>query len=614
MKAMPVVVGFGGVNAAGRSTFHLGYRRLVEEALPDDKRSEMITALAALSGMSVDAYPSAEAFEAAVLENSLIRKIGAEHFDVDNAPGMKRVQLCTAKQAIEFTMKKRDLPAQLPASWAVIGEDKDGVRLSASDLNALLPTSRKMAVSTAGTVPSGFDPAARYSSRHHPRGLQLNMFAASDALQSVGITWSEIMSHINPDQVSVYSGSAMAQLDDAGNGGLLKARWQGDRASSKQCPLGLIEMPADFVNAYLLGSVGSTGAAVGACASFLYNLNLAIEDIKEGRAKVAFVGNAEAPVNPEVIEGYAAMSALATDDNLCKLDGSLEPNHRRASRPFADNCGFTIAEGAQYAVLMADSLALELGANIHASTPAVYVNADGFKKSISAPGIGNYLTLAKSVAFARSLLGQESVEQRSFVQAHGSSTPANRVTESIIFERVAKAFGISNWPITAMKSYLGHSLGVASGDQLMATLGVWADGIIPRINNVSEIADDVYQENLDYVTAHRDVGLEGIDVAFLNAKGFGGNNASGVVVSPTKTMALLASRYGAEKLSQWRSKNQDVAAKSEAYKQQILAGEDVTQYSFGEHVVMDDAVEISSLSLSIDSYASDVSLEIENPY
>ena len=53
---------------------------------------------------------------------------------------------------------------------------------------------------------------------------------------------------------------------------------------------------------------------------------------------------------------------------------------------------------------------------------------------------------------ARALLGEDAVRRRSFLQAHGSSTPQNRVTESKIFDTVAAAFGIEGWPVTAINS------------------------------------------------------------------------------------------------------------------------------------------------------------------
>ena len=121
------------------------------------------------------------------------------------------------------------------------------------------------------------------------------------------------MRHVAPDKVSVYAGSALGQLDQDGTGGLLGSRYRGGRPTSKQVPMGLAEMPADFVNAYLLGSVGQTGHNMGACATFLYNLRHGMFDIQSGRSRVALVGGAEAPLCPDVIEGLSTMGALGTD-------------------------------------------------------------------------------------------------------------------------------------------------------------------------------------------------------------------------------------------------------------------------------------------------------------
>ena len=90
---------------------------------------------------------------------------------------------------------------------------------------------------------------------------------------------------VAPDEIAVYAGSAMSQLDPNGYGGMMQAQLVGKRATAKQLPLGLPQMPADFVNAYVLGSVGSTGTNIGACASYLYNLRQGVEDIRAGRRR-----------------------------------------------------------------------------------------------------------------------------------------------------------------------------------------------------------------------------------------------------------------------------------------------------------------------------------------
>ena len=60
-------------------------------------------------------------------------------------------------------------------------------------------------------------------------------------------------------------------------------------------PFSMMNMISDFINAYVLGNIGFTSTAVGACATFLYNLHNAYHDIQSGRIKVAIVGASEAP-------------------------------------------------------------------------------------------------------------------------------------------------------------------------------------------------------------------------------------------------------------------------------------------------------------------------------
>src|SRR5690606_33447623 len=162
-----------------------------------------------------------------------------------------------------------------------------------------------------------------------------------------------------------------SQVDEFSNGGLFQSRMRGGRVSSKQLPMGMSSMPGDFINAYVLGSVGVTGSAVGACATFLYSLRQGVEDIQSGRRRVVLVGSSEAPICPEIIDGFDAMSALATDANLRRLDNTDSVDHRRASRPFGQNCGFVLGESAQFALLMDDELAMELGVDIYGAVPDV---------------------------------------------------------------------------------------------------------------------------------------------------------------------------------------------------------------------------------------------------
>jgi acetoacetyl-[acyl-carrier protein] synthase len=424
------------------------------------------------------------------------------------------------------------------------------------------------------------------------------IFAMSDALADLGIDWSDITSKVPGDAISVYVSSAMGQLDESGTGGMLRSRLLGRRVTSKQCPFGFAEMPGDFISAYVLGSFSATGPALGACATFLYNLRLGIEDIRSGRSRVAVVGAAEAPVNAEVMDGYVAMGALATDKDLRQLDGQSDLasiDHRRACRPFGNNCGFTMAESAQVVVLMDDALALELGAPILAAAPYVGVRADGAKKSISGPGAGNYLTVAEAVTATRAILGDERLRRRGMVQAHGTGTPQNRVTESTLLSKVAQAYGVDEWPVAAIKSYVGHSLGAAAGDQLTAMLGIWQHNRVPRIQSIDAIAEDVVTERLAFALDER--GSEDIDYALINSKGFGGNNATAALLSPLTTEALLAKHHGQKAMTAWRRQQEASTAAQDAIEASRLSGQWSPLYRFDEGVLTDADVTVTDNSV-----------------
>lgn len=607
---LPVIVGFGGFNAAGRSSGHRGYERMIFESLSQPDRTGLIASLANLMGDSVNRTNDA-ALGRSVLTGTLVRRIENTYFPVEAAPLSRRAQVIgTEKSPIRLSISNRDLPPTLPEGWKVVSQEAGLCEIEVTGRQGVaVESTQEMAVQAAGQLPSGFNPGSYYRSTHHPRGLQLNILAASDAVKSTGIPWQTICEQVAPDEIGVYSSSVMSQLDPTGFGGMLQARLRGERVSSKQLALGLNTMPADFVNAYVLGSVGATGGVTGACATFLYNLRAGVEDIKAGRRRVVLVGSAEAPILPEIIDGYAAMSALATDADLRKLTGSDEIDYRRASRPFGENCGFTIAESGQYVMLMDDELAIRMGAQIFAAVPAVYVHADGFKKSISAPGPGNYITMARATALAASLFGEDKVRRTSFVQAHGSSTPQNRVTESRIFDEVAHAFGINGWPVAAVKAYLGHSLGPASGDQMAATLGIFARGVLPGIKTIDAVADDVHAERLRISTKDQELGVESCQIGLLNSKGFGGNNATAVVVSPLAIQPLLQRRHGAITWKGYLNKLAPVTESAGKYLQEADAGKLNPVYEFGIGMIDEQAIELDSGQIRLPGFRNAISLK-----
>ena len=601
MTALPLIVGFGGINAAGRSSDHQAFRRLIMDALTPSETARTVDQIGALIGLGPDISMN-EAQARHVLENTLIRRIHPDWFNPD-AVALNR--LGHTKETSSIWLGPLQIPNPLPVGWSVGRKEGRLTEYVVAPGDLLKPCTRKLSVQAAGMAPTGFRPDMFYPSRNHPRTLQLALFALSDCWLSSGLRWHHIKHHIAPNQVAVFAGSSIGQMDESGFGGMLKSAVLGKRTTSKQLPLGYPQMPADFSNAYVLGSLGRSGASMGACASFLYNLHNAVDGIQEGRYKVAIVGGADCPITPEVIEGFRAMGALAEDQGLRELDGLDDtdtPNYRRTSRPFGLNCGFTMGESSQYVILMDDQLALELGATIYGSVPTVASHADGGKRSISAPGAGNYLTLAQAAASIRDLLGQDVLAHETLVQAHGTSTPQNRVTESDVLSRVAQTFGIDQWMVSAVKSQLGHSQGTAGGDQLAVSLGAFASQIAPGIQTTETLAPDVIQQGLDFVLQSRE---QTLSAALINAKGFGGNNATAAVLSPEATATLLQSRHGPIQIAG----SDEVRARQERYRHEIDRGTIEILYHYGENIVDGSDLEMTATSVSVPGFGHSIPLD-----
>ena len=526
MSHLPVIVGYGGINSAGRSIFDFSHQRMLFDSIDAKNQDEVLMSLGHLMSTKERKI---------ILNKTLIRTIDDNFFDDHNYR------------------------------------------------SPVLPTL------AGGQLPSGFNPAKTYNSRQHPRGLAMTVFGLSDAVLSLGLPWEEILSKVPRQKISCVSGCAVAQADKYGMGGMFQAPMANSRITSKHMAMSLGEGSADFSHAYVLGSMGSTGSYTGACATFQYNLKLGISMIQSGESLISVVGAAESGIVPEIYEAFSATKGLAEDENQIKLQEKLgedfdEPNHRKICRPFGENIGMSLGESAQFVILMADSLALDLGLNIHGAALSSHIHADGYKKSISGPGAGNYLTVGKVFNEIKKHFGQEAMN-KTFFHAHGTSTPQNRESESHIISSMSKAFGVKSLPVTAIKSYLGHSLAAAGGDQMISSLGSWRNNLIPGICSTPKLADNVYTENVNFLLENLEFEDNAFDFAVLNAKGFGGNNGTSLVASPAKTMELLQAKYSSKQIKKYQAQKQSIDNQLLENKSKILQGDTKSRYIFGENVI-----------------------------
>ena len=526
MSNLPLIVGYGGINAGGRSIFDFSHHRMVFDDISTKQQKEVLQSLGYLMGTKDSET---------ILNKSLMRAIDKNFFN-------------------EHCFRSPDLPTL-----------------------------------AGGQIPSGFNPASTYNSRQHPRGLAMTIFGLSDALKSLGLSWEKILEKIPRQKISCISGCAVAQADKFGMGGMFQAPLANSRITSKHMAMSLGEGSADFGHSYVLGSMGSTGNYTGACATFQYNLKLGISMIQSGESLISIVGAAESGIVPEIYEAFAAARGLAEDKNLIKLqeqlgEDSKMPNYRKICRPFGENIGMILGESAQFVVLMQDSLALELGLNIHGAALSSHIHSDGYKKSISGPGAGNYLTVGKTFNEIKKYFSSEGLK-KTFFHAHGTGTPQNRESESHIISSISKAFGIEALPVTAIKSYLGHSLAAAGGDQMISTLGSWKNNLIPGITSTPELAENVHKDNVDFLLQNKKIEDGEFDFAVLNAKGFGGNNGTSLVASPSKTMQMLKSKHSKKDINTYLIKKSKIDDQLNLTKEEILKGDIKSRYIFGEDVI-----------------------------
>ena len=541
-KRFPVICSVGGINSAGRSSFDFSYKRLVLDKLDASAKKFLLKDLSSLTNSEISS-------EQDILTKTLVRTINSDLFDP------------------ELLMK---------------------------DI---------MNVNAAGQLPEGIDLSTMYNSRQHPKGIQMTIFGVTDCLKNLGKDWdSELKPLLDPKRIGVFSGPAIGQLDYEGMGGLLQSRKIGKRASSKHLSMSLIGMSADFINAYVLGSLGKTGTVAGACATFLYNLDLALKGIKNNELDFSIVGSAEAPINPEITDGFLATTGIADDKKILEMqnrnsdDNFEEVDHKNACRPFGDNAGMILGEAAQFVAVTTLEFALENGLNILGGFTDVAINADGFKKSISSPGIGNYLTMAQSLS--NTLKIGCSIEN-SIVIAHGTGTFQNRSTESDVLNRVAEGFDLKSWKVTALKGMLGHTMGPAAGDELITAIGIWNHGLIPGINTTKKLADDVLTDNLDFCLKTKEVDKETVNAIYLNAKGFGGNNGSCGIVSP----GFIKSKIDKQKLKSYETKLSLTEEKRNIYFEESVNGKYELIYRFNEEILNPSKdMKISKDKISISNY------------
>ena len=111
-----------------------------------------------------------------------------------------------------------------------------------------------------------------------------------------------------------------------------------------------------------------------------------------------------------------------------------------------------------------------------------------------------------------------------------------------------------------------------------------------------------------------DKGPGNVDVAFLNSKGFGGNNATATVLSPHVVNTMLAKRYCTEDIAAYESRREQVREKAKAYDLSASQGNFDTIYHFGQDLIEDDDIQMTDQEIRIAGFANPIDLRMKNPF
>lgn len=389
----------------------------------------------------------------------------------------------------------------LPTTWAAIIAGRSGVgpitRFDTTDFKTTIAAEVK-----------GFDPKAHFPPKEARRMdlfVQYALVAGREAIRDSGLSFDGALQ----ERTAVIIGSGIGGMNTLVEQLLVLKERGPNRVSPFFVPMVLPDTAAGTL-AIEFGLKGPNMAVTSACASGANAIGEAYEMIRRGVVDVAVCGGTEAAILELAVAGFSVMRALS--------ERNAEPE--RASRPFdRQRDGFVIGEGAAVLVLETLDHALRREASIYAELVGYGSTDDAFH--ITAPdenGTGAAACMRQALASARL-----APEQISYINAHGTSTPLNDITETRAIKAVfgPQAYRI---PVSSTKSMTGHLLGAAGAIEAIACVRAIEEGLIPPTINYEFPDPDC---DLDYVpnTARK----ANLEIAISNSFGFGGHNATIVI-------------------------------------------------------------------------------------
>ena len=233
-----------------------------------------------------------------------------------------------------------------------------------------------------------------------------------------------------------------------------------------------------------------------ACSSAANALILGANLLKTGQADLVIAGGSEALTRFH-LNGFNSLMIL--DHEPC--------------RPFdAQRAGLNLGEGAAFVVMETEASARERGADIHAWLTGYGNACDAFHQTASSDnGEGAYRAMTEALEMAH--LKPEDID---YVNAHGTGTPNNDLSESAALKRV---FAEKMPLISSTKAFTGHTTSASGSIETVICLLAMQHHFVPaNLRWEHQIPDGITP-----TTGVKDVTLKHV---VCNAFGFGGNDSS----------------------------------------------------------------------------------------
>jgi nodulation protein E len=325
------------------------------------------------------------------------------------------------------------------------------------------------------------------------RFAQFAVIAAREAVQEAGVEWTPELRETS----AIITGSCVGgqSTEDIGFVEIYK------KGTNRVHPLTIPKTMANAGASHISMEFGITGPAFTistACSSAAHAIGQAFQMIAAGATDLAITGGSEAPFSLGILKAWEAMRVVSPE----------------TCRPFSkDRRGMILGEGSAMFVLEPLEAAQARGARIHAELVGFGMSADACH--ITQPSVDGAARAMRAALRSAKL----APEQIGYINAHGTATLANDLTETAAIRQVFGAHA-DRLAISSTKSMHGHALGAAAALECLAAVIALRDGVLPPTANFTTPDPECDLDVIPNVARRQQV-----EYALSNSFAFGGLNA-----------------------------------------------------------------------------------------